>query len=188
MGKNISEFFEGVSEGFKNILDFLNPVSENFFGNALIEGFKKLLRSLFEPSEERITAIKNIVENKFDFIFSIKTAINSLEDMFNNIGNAPKFTLSLGATKYTVAQDYTIIDLSWYAPYKQYGDLILTGFIYLFFLWRLFINVPSIINGIGGAIQSDYMVSDIQAYSKFGIGRSSSLTTYQDKNGGVYRK
>ena len=41
------------------------------------------------------------------------------------------------------------------------GDLVLTGFIYLFFLWRLFISIPNIIHGLGGAVQADVMVSDI---------------------------
>lgn len=67
--------------------------------------------------------------------------------------------------------------------------MVLTGFIYLFFLWRLFISIPNIVNGVGGAIQSDYMVSDIQAYNKFGFGRTNSLTLHQDKiNGGVFRR
>lgn len=96
-------------------------------------------------------------------------------------------TLNLGATKYTEAQNTVVLDLSWYSPYKSYGDLVLTGFIYLFFLWRLFINLPNIIHGLGGFIQADYMVSDIQAFDKFGFGRSISFTSKQDKNGGSSR-
>ena len=77
-----------------------------------------------------------------------------MQNMLNNLGNAPKLELTLGATKYTEEKKYTIIDLSFYAPYKTYGDLILTGFIYIFFIWRLFITIPNIIHGAGGAIGS----------------------------------
>lgn len=81
---------------------------------------------------------------------SIKYSIEYIENMFNNLGNAPKLELTLGQTKYTPEQKYIVIDFSFYAPYKTYGDLILTGFIYIFFLWRLFTSIPNIINGQGG--------------------------------------
>lgn len=104
---------------------------------------------LFVPSEERITALTNTVTAKFDFVDSIKYAINSLEDIINNTGNAPHITISLGATKYTEETDVKI-DFSWYEPFKNYGDLVITGFAYAFFLWRLFITLPNTISGVGG--------------------------------------
>lgn len=142
---------------------------------------------MFVPSEERITALTNTVSSKFDFVDSIKIAVESLVDMVNNVGNAPKLNIKLGATKYT--EETTVsIDFSWYSPFKAYGDLILTGFIYAFFIWRIFIHLPNIIHGLGGAVESDYMISDINAYNKFGFGRSSSLTQRQDSKGGIFRK
>ena len=111
-----------------------------------------------------------------------------MEDIINNVGNSPKLTINVGATKYTEAQNLTVLDLSFYKDYKTYGDLIITGFIYIMFLWRLFISIPNIINASGGIIQAEDMVSDISAYQQFGIGRSSSLTRYQGKGGGIYRK
>ena len=122
-----------IIQGIGNILSYINPFSDNFFGKKLVELFGDLLEFLFVPSEERITAIQNTVSSKFAFVDSIKTAVNSIQDMINNVGNSPKFTLNLKATKYTQASNYVILDLSWYAPYKAYGDLILTGFIYVFF-------------------------------------------------------
>ena len=149
----------------------------------------ELLKTLFIPSEERITAIQNVVSSKFNFIETIKVSINSLNDIINNVGNAPKLTLNIGDTKYTDEQNVVVLDLSWYQPFKPYGDLILTGFIYAFFIWRLFIHLPNIIHGLGGVIESDYMVSDISAYNQFGFGRSSSLNTRQsNKGGGIFRK
>lgn len=111
-----------------------------------------------------------------------------MEDIINNTGTSPKLTIDVGATKYTEAQKLTVLDLSFYKEYKPYGDLILTGFIYAIFLWRFFISIPNILNASGGIIESGDMVSDISAYQKFGFGRSSSLTRYQNKGGGVYRK
>lgn len=146
--------FKGFFEAIGNILSFLNPFSENFFGYKIIELLKDALKFLFIPSEDRINGLINAFTSKFEFIDSIKISINSMKDMFNNIGNAPKLHLNLGKTKYTPEGNYTIIDFSWYAPYKAYGDLVLTGFIYAFFLWRLFISIPNIINGTGGSTVS----------------------------------
>lgn len=141
------------------------------------------------PSEERITAIQNTVTSKFDFIETIKISINSLKDIINNVGNAPKLSLNLGASKYTESQHIVILDFSWYKPFKPYGDVVLTGFIYAFFIWRTFIHLPNIIHGLGGTIESDYMVSDINAYNRFGFGRSSSLNLRQsNKGGGIFRR
>lgn len=111
-----------------------------------------------------------------------------MENIINNVGTSPKLTINIGATKYTKAQEITILDLSFYKEFKPFGDLILTGFIYAMFLWRFFISIPNILNASGGIIQAGDMTSDISAYQKFGFGRSFSLTRYQNKGGGVYRK
>ena len=41
---------------------------------------------------------------------------------------------------------------SWYAPYKEYVDAIFIAFVYIFFVWRIFIKLASIIRGTGGDI------------------------------------
>ena len=107
---------------------------------------------MFVPSEERITALTNTVSSKFDFIDSIKISIDSLIGVVNNVGNAPKLNIQLGSTKYTESTA-AVIDFSWYAPFKSYGDLIITGFVYAGFLWRLFIKLPGIISGSAGNIE-----------------------------------
>ena len=109
------------------------------------------MKSLFVPSEERITALTNTVSSKFDFVDSIKLAIDSLVDIVNNVGNVPKLNIKLGATKYT-NETAIVIDFSWYKPFKAYGDLVITGFVYAMYLWRLFIKLPGIISGSGGNI------------------------------------
>lgn len=108
---------------------------------------------LFVPSEERITALTNTVSDKFSFIESIKIAVNSLVDVINNVGNAPKLTIDVKESKYTEAQSLTILNLSWYAPFKSYGDLIITGFVYAMYIWHLFIKLPGVISGTSGGIE-----------------------------------
>lgn len=141
-----------IFEGLANILSYLNPFSENFFGHKLIELLKDALQWLFVPSEERVTALYNTINNKFSFITTIRTAGDSLKNSIENTGNAPKLKIRTFKTKYTDEQEQIVLDFSWYAPYKAYGDAIMTGFVYCFFLWRLFISVPNIIRGNAGVI------------------------------------
>ena len=84
-----------------------------------------------------------------------------MKDLISNVGAAPKLTININYNKYGV-KELTIIDLEWYKPYKTYGDLILTGFIYAFFLWRLFITVPNILYGVGGAVHDSYKITEIK--------------------------
>ena len=123
---------------------------------------------MFVPSEERIKSLTDIVSSKFDFVDSIKIAIDSLIDIVNNVGNSPKLNIQLGATKYTNETIITI-DFSWYSPFKNYGDLVITGFVYAMYLWRLFIKLPAIISGNAGNIE----VADghINLISKRGVSK-----------------
>ena len=160
---NILSYINPFSENFilKDVLDFLgkmlsylNPFSENFLGYKLIELIGNLLHSLFIPNENSFVQLTEIVNDKFAFMESIKIHINTMKDMLNNLEGTPSLSLELGATKYTEKQNIKIIDLSWYKPYKQYGDIVLTGLIYFFFLWRIYIRLPSIISGAGGMVET----------------------------------
>ena len=93
------------------------------------------------------------MSSKFAFIDTIKISINSLINVINNVGNVPKLTIHVGASTFTTAQDLVILDLKWYAPFKNYGDLVITGFVYAMYLWHLFIKLPGVISGTSGGIE-----------------------------------
>lgn len=131
-------------------------------GKKIVELLGDLLKSLFVPSEERITGLQNAVMSKFEFVESIKTAVNSFIDIINNLGNAPVLNLKLGATKYTDEMEVAVIDLNWYKPYKQYGDVVLTGIIYAFYLFRIFCNLPGIISGTSSGLKEVDTFADTQ--------------------------
>lgn len=151
---------KGIIEFLGEILSYLNPFDEKFFGYKLVEMLGDLLKALFIPSEQRIVSLTETVTNKFSFIDSIKFAINSIKDLLNNTGTAPSLSLELSATKYTDKQTVKIIDFSWYKPFKPYGDLVLTGFIYVMFIWRMYITLPNIISGAGGYVSSSINIDD----------------------------
>ena len=61
---------------------------------------------------------------------------------------------------------YKIIDLSWYAPYKETGDNIICMFAYLVFIWHLFIKASSIVNGADSSSTSSSNVVDVSKGGK----------------------
>lgn len=115
--------------------------------------------------------LTNFLTTNFSFIDKIKNSIFSFEDIMSGVVPAPSLSINVKETKYTTARSIKILDLSWYLPYKEYGDLILTGFIYICFLWRTFTHLPNIISGIGGGVEAGYQVNDINTFVHTGFGR-----------------
>lgn len=130
------------------IISYLNPFNENFLGYKIVELFSDLLQALFVPSNERFEAIGNTVKEKFAFIDTLQIGVDGLQNSLNNLGNSPSLSYEVESKYYNGT--VKTIDLSWYADYKNYIDFVITGFVYLFFLWRLFVHAPNIINGIAG--------------------------------------
>lgn len=185
---NFISWFNPLSDNFilkklwgflVNIISYINPFDDNFLGKKIIELLGDLLKTLFVPSEDAIKGLVDSVKSHFGFVDTIKDTAKTIEDMFSNSENLPKITLTLPKNKWYNGQ-IVVMDLSWYSQYKQYGDLIISAFIYVFFLWRIFVNLPNIISGGAGAINDVSIASsDIEAYSKFGFGRRSSLERRQ---------
>lgn len=64
---------------------------------------------------------------------------------------APELTIDFGAASskygFDTGGSVKVFDLSWYTPYKHTVDNILSGFLWIFFLWQLFKKTPGIISG-----------------------------------------
>ena len=77
---------------------------------------------------------------------------------------APTLTLDLGVAQSVYGWDYggevQILDLSWYTPYKETVDNIMSGFLWLLFAWGLFKQAPSIISGGGIIANKSEDISD----------------------------
>ena len=135
------------------MLDYLNPFNDKFFGKKIIELLGELLQNLFIPKQENFNKFGDVFKEKLAFVDSVKLGIKSIENMFNNINGLPTFSLDIDSKYYK--GELTIIDLRWYSQYKTYGDLVITGFCYVFFFWRLWCHLPSILHGLSSS--SDYV-------------------------------
>lgn len=146
-----------IISGVRFIADILNPLSENWFVSKMILSFISALTDLFEflfiPQVDSYNQITNVFKEKLGFIDSIKIYIDSIQSIiFNNIDTAVSIDYDVDTDIY---KGTLSIDFGWFEKFKPYTDVFLTGFVYLFFVWRLFVRLPSIINGLEGKWEVD---------------------------------
>lgn len=92
----------------------------------------------------------------FRFTDDIIAAVADLKEMLFEITPSPILKIPIGkptSRKYDYGTgSYIIIDISWYAQYKQFGDKVVLAIAWALFLWRLYIKLPGIISGTEGSI------------------------------------
>ena len=93
--------FEGIAQGivnlgqhFSNVLSYLNPFSENFFGIKLVEFIGDLLSNLFVPKEDIFGNLQENLRNKFYFTTQIQEIFESLLNDFDYGDSVPSFSIT----------------------------------------------------------------------------------------------
>ena len=136
-------WLRGIAEGIENL------------GNNITSGITDALVAVFVPSEDFLTDKMDYISRKFGFVTTLFEIIEIILAGFNagNELKPPVVTMNLGnaTSKYFYGGECVVLDLSWYAPYKPVVDIFLRSVLWVFFLWRLFVALPNIINGIAGS-------------------------------------
>lgn len=145
----IKKGIETIVGAFETILDWLNPKSDNFIFIKII----RMIEEVFVPSPTLLDELFEQVNEKLAFVDTINSVITSIKETISGLRPAPSLSINIGETKYNEGRKVKIIDLSWYEPFKPLGDIILTGFIYVKFIWSLFIHLPSTLSAAGGSIE-----------------------------------
>lgn len=142
---------KSVISGIGNILDYINPFSDNFFGYKIVEFFKNLFIELFVPQQDQFTEFVNKIKSNFGFVEQIKELVQNLFS-FNN---SPYY---ISTQTDNVISNYpkweieyygvkvNIIDFEVFDKYRGTVHGIIIGVMYISFLWRLFRRLPSIIS------------------------------------------
>lgn len=143
---DVSSIWTGVSQ----VVDWLNPFSENFFVYKLIELLGELLKSLFVPKEESFMKLHDTFSGSLGFVDVIKNGINELQQRLENMENGkrsayPSIKVDINSSWYT--GEAVIFDCYWFAPYREHIHLFVSAFCYLFFMFRIYKHMPSIISG-----------------------------------------
>lgn len=153
-----------------NSSDILNGNNNGAGGTISTPG--KINSNSTSDANSSITNGFNNVKDKFSFVDNIKTNVTDMVNAIKNTNSNSKFQINVKSKYYT--GPLTILDLSWYAPYKEFGDTVICVFAYSTFLWEIFKRLPDIISGAGASSYSVSMVNDILTYNKTGFGRSRS--------------
>lgn len=142
-----------------SIKDSLLPVP-----NAIINGIRDVLTSLFIPSDGFIQNRWAEIRSNFPFIDSVSVTVDSIFDFFKETAfdEPPKVDvhLSFANSDYDWGGDAVYIDMSWYKPFKPYCDAFLSAWIWLTFVYRVYKRLPGIIHGESSDFASMYRQSE----------------------------
>lgn len=113
----------------------------------IIQGIK----GLFVPDEDFLSEKVEYIRSHFGFYNSIVETVEVIKDFFSQTfeDEPPKVIVDLSdnESKYDYGTEAYVLDMSWYARFKPYGDRILSAIMLAFFAWRMFKALPSIISG-----------------------------------------
>ena len=98
----------------------------------------------------------------FPFFDSIITTGRSLGSFFSGLGSKPPIIyIDLqNSNSFVLGGRQIFMDLSWYSQYKPTVDTILSAFLWLIVLWRLFLALPGILRGAVGLAGNMERVSE----------------------------
>ena len=138
--------FEGFTQVLDNILNAINDLVEDLI-NGLIR--------LFVPKEDFFSEKFEEFKSHFAFIDTFIGFVNQFLNINRN-NEAPSISIdfSNAESQYNYGGKAAALNLSWYSRYKPIGDIIITAFVYAFFIWRFYCRLPEIIRGAG--ISVDY--------------------------------
>lgn len=121
----------------------------------IADAFKALLESLFAPDAALMQEIATTFTDKFPFL----PVLNRVgKDLFGMTAESepPVIWIHLenAEGKYTYGDKTKVLDMSFYQRYKADADKLISGFLWLGFLWLLFKRASAIIQG--GEMLTEY--------------------------------
>ena len=132
-----------VFKFFNSIINFLNPFSEEFFGYKLVEFIGDLLEELFIPNEDHFGDLNDKINSKFGFIGQVKELVYTLFNLNEEEGY--ESTPNWSVTYEGVTVD--IIDWTPFEKYRSYFHGLVLSIMWISFLHRLYKRIPAIIYG-----------------------------------------
>lgn len=121
----------------------------DFIPRQILKG----ITAIFVPQEDFLTAKWEAIRSEFAFADSIMTSGDMILGVLNGLDpEPPVIYIDLGASEgsYDIGGEVPFLDLRWYERYKPTGDAIISAFLWLVFVWRMFIKLPGIIGGLPG--------------------------------------
>ena len=185
IAEKIGAFFTTLWGWLQNIIDAIT---------ALPAAIAEKIGALFKPDEALLTEITDAFKGKFGFFSTLKQFGNDLFGMTPET-EPPVIWVHLENAEskfgYNYGDKQKIFDMTWYQKYKASVDGLLSGFLWLGYLWLLFKRAPAILGGMqlsaDDAPRSADM-PDVLSFPRLGAGDGSTMYrgdgfTMRDKGG-----
>ena len=180
----LTDFWAAVVQAVTvSIPDFLNSIYEaleTFFGvtvpawitdvkawalslpRTITDAIAAALAAAFIPAVGYWDAKLAACMAAFPFFDSIITTGRSLGSFFSGLGSKPPIIyIDLqNSNSFVLGGRQIFMDLSWYSQYKPTVDTVLSAFLWLIVLWRLFLALPGILRGAVGLAGNMERVSE----------------------------
>lgn len=112
------------------------------------------LAEVFVPAEGYLDAKVQTLLSRYSFLKSFNTDVTFLKNKISALGTSPpviSVPLGYSETSYSIGSGWTtFLDLSWYEKYKPTVDMIISPFLWILFIWKLFLKLPGIVGGLPG--------------------------------------
>ena len=107
------------------------------------------LAAVFIPAAGYWDAKVVALQAAFPLFNAIILSANSLRGFFQGLGSRPPIIyIDLGnSASWAMGGKTIFLDLTWYSQYKPTMDTVLSAFLWIFALWRIFLRLPGLIRG-----------------------------------------
>ena len=169
IAEKIGAFFTTLWGWLQNIIDAIT---------ALPAAIAEKIGALFKPDEALLTEITDTFKGKFGFFSTLKQFGSDLFGMTPET-EPPVIWVHLENAEskfgYNYGDKQKIFDMTWYQKYKASVDGLLSGFLWLGYLWLLFKRAPSILNGMqmDEDLRPPLLVGDVSSAPRLGAGDPS---------------
>lgn len=140
--------------------------SSDFFNNFILKfhflgDIFSIIRHLFADITNDAATV-TLVDNGTIPIGDLSSRHIPIDGSPVSIGTAPEVLTRFPDASYHGANlsQYSALDLSWYARYKSRVDAILSGFMWIGYLWLLFKRAPGIVRGSAMIEETNYKIDD----------------------------
>lgn len=185
IAEKIGAFFTTLWGWLQSIIDAIT---------ALPDAIAEKIGALFKPDEALLSEITDTFKGKFGFFSTLKQFGSDLFGMTPDT-EPPVIWVHLENAEskfgYNYGDKQKIFDMTWYRKYKASVDGLLSGFLWLGYLWLLFKRAPAILGGMqlsaDDAPRSADM-PDVLSSPRLGAGDGSTMYrgdgfTMRDKGG-----
>lgn len=160
LGDLFETALDNVGTSLKGKLDVVGTNITTSVDNV-VDGIERI----FVPDDDYLADKVTTLCSKFCFVDSVVTTGEDLKklivDSFSQNGESPP-KLSATVNFKGKEMEMTYLDLSFYEPYKKYGDTVLSGILLAGFGWAVFTRLPNIINGLATGAENVMDLSKIK--------------------------